>query len=93
VLHTMIYTLDLGYDLAEAVAMPRAYPWTTEPVVQVEDGFDPEALAGLRRRGYTLLAHPPVDMYFGGVSAILVTRDGRLIGVADPRRDGGARGY
>lgn len=93
VVHTILYTLDLGYDVAEAVAMPRAYPWTTEPVVQVEDGFDPEALAVLRRRGYELRAHPPMDMYFGGVSAIHLRPDGLLVGVADPRRNGGARGY
>lgn len=93
ILHTILYTLDFGYDPGRAISLPRIYPWTTEAVVQVEPGFAPEALAGLRDRGYTLVPHPPLDMYFGGVHAILVRPDGTLVGVADPRRDGAARGY
>ena len=93
ILHTMVYVLDHGYDPGRAVAMPRVYPWTTSARVQLEPGFTAEALAALRARGYEIEARPPLDMYFGGVHAVLVRPDGTLIGVADPRRDGAARGY
>ena len=33
------------------------------------------------------------DISFGGVHAVFVRKDGRRIGVADPRRDGTAAGW
>lgn len=81
-------TLEWGIDPATAVAAPRMYPWTTEPILEIEQGFTGEALAALRVRGYTLRPRPPNDMYFGGVAAITVDRTGRRTGVADPRREG-----
>lgn len=93
IVHTIVYTLDFGLDPWTAVAMPRIYPFFQSPQVHLETGFTPEALASLRERGYELSVHPPYDMYFGGVQVVLVTEDGRLIGAADPRRDGAAVGY
>lgn len=93
IVHTIVYTLDLGLDPAEAVRMPRAYPSTGSPTVQIESGFSAGALAALRERGYRLAVEPPFDNYFGGVHAVLVREDGVLVGAADPRRDGAAAGY
>jgi len=93
IVHTIIYTLDFGFDPARAVSMPRIYPAYQSRRVQLEQGFSSEALAGLRARGYELAVQPPYDMFFGGVHAVLVRDDGWLVGAADPRRDGAAVGY
>ena len=93
IVHMILYTLDYGLDPATAIRMPRVYPFTTEPVVRVEDGFDASALGRLRERSYQLEVYPPFDPYFGGVHMILVDEAGRKIGAADPRRNGVAVGY
>lgn len=93
IVHMILYTLDYGLDPAEAIRMPRVYPFTTEPTVRIEDGIKAEALARLRERGYDLDVYPPHDPYFGGVHMILVDEEGRKIGAADPRRNGIAIGY
>ncbi|MDH3457795.1 MAG: gamma-glutamyltransferase [Gemmatimonadota bacterium] len=93
IVHTILYTLDYGLDPWTAVSMPRIYPYFSSPDVRLEPGFDTEVLAALRHRGYVLTAHGPHDLYFGGVTVVYVAEDGRLIGAADPRRDGAAVGY
>jgi gamma-glutamyltranspeptidase/glutathione hydrolase len=93
IVQTIVYVLDYGEDLWTAVARPRVFPAYDTPQVQLEPGFAGDALAALRQRGYELTARPPMDMYFGGVHAVLVRDDGTLIGAADPRRDGAAVGY
>jgi gamma-glutamyltranspeptidase/glutathione hydrolase len=93
IVHTILYTLDYGLDPWTAVAMPRIYPYFTSPEVHLEPGFDTEVLAALRQRGYDLTAHGPHDLYFGGVAVVVVADSGRLIGAADPRRDGAAVGF
>jgi gamma-glutamyltranspeptidase/glutathione hydrolase len=60
--------------------------------VRVEDGVSAPALSALRDRGYTVEAYPPQSLYFGGVHMVYVDDTGRRIGVADPRRNGTARG-
>jgi gamma-glutamyltranspeptidase/glutathione hydrolase len=93
IVHTIVYALDYGIDPWAALAMPRAFPAYDSRTVQVEPGYDGEALAGLRRRGYELNARSPLDYYFGGVHLVLVKGGGTKIGAADPRRDGVAVGY
>jgi gamma-glutamyltranspeptidase/glutathione hydrolase len=93
IVQTIVYALDYGEDLWTAIARPRVYPSYDTPQVQLEPGFSGDALAALRQRGYQLTARPPMDMYFGGVHAVLVRDDGTLVGAADPRRDGAAVGY
>lgn len=93
IVHTILYILDYGLDPWTAVAMPRIYPYVSSPEVRVEPGFDAEVLAALRERGYQITTGGPYDLYFGGVAIVYVADDGRLIGAADPRRDGAAAGY
>ncbi len=92
IVQMVTYTLDYDLDPAEAIRMPRVYPFVTEPHVRVEDGVSASALSSLRERGYDLEMYPPFDLYFGGVHMIYVDDEGRRIGVADPRRNGTARG-
>ncbi|MHB1263674.1 MAG: gamma-glutamyltransferase family protein [Gemmatimonadaceae bacterium] len=82
--------LALGEDPWLAIAAPRLHPGRGA-TVEVEPGFAPEVYAALAAAGYEPLSRV-ADITFGGVHAIAVHR-GRLIGVADPRRDGAAVGY
>ncbi|HEX5830569.1 MAG TPA: gamma-glutamyltransferase [Gemmatimonadaceae bacterium] len=93
IVSTTVHTLVFGLDPATALAMPRVYPSASSPVVELERGFAPAALAELRRRGWQLRVAAPVDQSFGGVHAILVRKDGTLVGAADVRRDGVAGGH
>jgi gamma-glutamyltranspeptidase/glutathione hydrolase len=86
-------TLVLGEDPWLAIAAPRLQPGRGgSGDIEMEPGFAPEVYQTLRERGY----RPTVrdgQMAFGGVHAVYVTPKGRLIGVADPRRDGAAMGW
>lgn len=83
--------LALGEDPWLAIAAPRVQP-TRLAGVEVEPGFAPEVYAALIARGYAPLNNI-ADITFGGVHAIRALPGGRLVGVADPRRDGVARGW
>ncbi|MDQ8155372.1 MAG: gamma-glutamyltransferase [Gemmatimonadota bacterium] len=82
--------LALGEDPWMAIASPRLQPAQGRSV-EVESGFAPDVYAALRAKGYYPLSRVG-DIMFGGVHAIAVVK-GKLIGVADPRRDGAAIGY
>lgn len=82
--------LALGEDPWTAIASPRMQPAQGRNV-EVEAGFAPEVYAALRAKGYLPLSRVG-DIMFGGVHAVAVVK-GKLIGVADPRRDGAAVGY
>jgi gamma-glutamyltranspeptidase/glutathione hydrolase len=58
----------------------------------VEQGFALGAYAALRAHGY-LPSNRVANLQFAGVHAVWAAPDGRLVGVADPRRDGAALGY
>jgi gamma-glutamyltranspeptidase/glutathione hydrolase len=91
IVSTILYTLDYGMDPLAALRMPRVIP-SASGRLQVEDGFAFEVLAGARRRFDDITTSPPTDMGFGGVT-VLLRRDGRWVGAADPRRGGEVRGY
>jgi gamma-glutamyltranspeptidase/glutathione hydrolase len=82
--------LALGEDPWTAIASPRLQPAQGRNI-EVEAGFAPEVYAALRAKGYSPLSRVG-DIMFGGVHAIAVVK-GKLVGVADPRRDGAAMGY
>lgn len=75
-----------------AIAAPRIQtsPWRRE--VEVEPGFTSAVYEALVKRGYRTTSRV-ADLTFGAVHAVHavhVRRDGRRIGIADPRRDGSA---
>ncbi len=85
----MVYILDYGMDPLEAVRMPRIYPDDRRPEVQLEHGFTPDLLAGIRAMGWR-----PVPESFGYARLYLVAREGdHWVAVSDPRHDGQPRGY
>ena len=74
-------TLDEGLPPQEAVDRPRAH--AAAGVVNVEPGFDEDAIAQLEASGRPVRRWPALHHYFGGVSGI-----GRRSAAADPRRSG-----
>ncbi len=86
-----IRILAFGEDPGFAVAAPRIHASANAREVEVEPGFSSAVYAALVSRGYRP-ASRVADITFGGVHAVFVRKDGRRIGVADPRRDGAAVG-
>lgn len=81
--------LAFGEDAGAAIAAPRIQTSPVRRDVEVEPGFSSDVYAGLVLRGYRPTSRI-ADLMFGAVHAVHVRRDGRRIGVADPRRDGSA---
>jgi gamma-glutamyltranspeptidase/glutathione hydrolase len=79
--------LAFGEDPGQAIAAPRIQVAPRSREVEVEPGFTPAVYAALFARGYRPLSRV-ADIQFGGVHGVMVRRDGRRIGIADPRRDG-----
>ncbi|MBD0289643.1 MAG: gamma-glutamyltransferase [Thermoleophilia bacterium] len=78
--------VDLGLDAQTAVDEARLHPVARPdagPLVHVEPGWEPDALAALEDAGFELRRWPERHHYFGGVSVL--ARSG---GAADPRRSG-----
>jgi gamma-glutamyltranspeptidase/glutathione hydrolase len=84
---TLAGVLDWGQSLREAVEAGR-FAARVEPV-EVEKGrFPPGIAAALRAKGHGVRE----AVLTSGVAAVEVGRDGALVGVADPRREGLALG-
>lgn len=89
VLQNIIYILEYDLDPLDAVKMPRIFPDSRNPEVQLERGFSGQTLQEVRAMGYEIqsLSSGYARLY------LVVNKDGELIGVADPRHDGEPRGY
>ncbi|WP_456788907.1 gamma-glutamyltransferase [Cellulomonas sp. P5_C5] len=81
VLQILVNRLDLGMDLPDAVAAPRATQRNTA-AVQAEPGFDRTALQAL---GHTFVDNPEI----GAATGIEFLDGGALQAVAEPTRRGG----
>ena len=84
------YVADYRMDPLDAVRMPRLYTTGAgSKRVELEHGFAPEVLEGIRAMGYV-----PVEPGFGYARLYLIARRGDAwVGAADPRHDGRVRGY
>ena len=99
VIKTLVGILDWGLDPQQAIALPnfgaRNKPETgiggEHPDIGNDGKATPEAqelVDDLTRRGHTV----NLDEQSSGLSAIIRTRDGHLLGGADPRREGAVMG-
>src|SRR5690606_20881996 len=89
IVQTMVYLLDYGMAPLDAVRMPRIYPSSQSPRVQLEHGFAADVLHQARRMGYE-----PVPPAPGYARLYFVKREnGTWVAVAAPRHDGEARAY
>ena len=82
--------LAYGEDAGRAISAPRIQTSAGRRDVEVEPGFSPDVYAALVAAGYRPVSRI-ADITFGGVHGVFVRRDGKRIGIADPRRDGVAR--
>jgi len=89
VYQVIVNVVDHGMSLTEAVAAPRVHQQALPDAIAYErGGLTPTALEGLHAMGYQL--HERGRM--GDIAAIQRTAAG-WVGVADPRRGGGAVGF
>ncbi len=77
----VVNLVDFGLPVTEAVAAPRIH--IEHGVVQLEPGFDPDAVAEVAERHPVNVWHDR-DLYFGGLHAVATS--GQHCG--DPRRGG-----
>ena len=94
VLLIIVNFFDFNMSLWEAVDAPR---FTSSPLykeLRMEQRFSDEIVADLLSLGHLVEYYRPYELFFGGVHAIVKDpKTGELTGVADPRRDGIAKGY
>ena len=91
VLQVLVNVIDHGMTLSEAVSSPRFHhQWVPDSITVEADGFSPETLAALRKKGHTDIR--PARYGLGDANSIM-RMDGTLHGVQDPRTQGGAAGY
>lgn len=83
--------LDYGYDLQEAMDLPRFFPRDGTGDIELESGVPAAVADGLRARGHGI-ATPPRPL--GGAQAIWIDWNADVLtGASDPRKDGCALGY
>lgn len=91
--HAQLLTrlIDYGYDLQEAVDLPRFFPVTDSPNVDMEGRIPAEIRRILEKMGHKPV-HPAAPI--GGAQAIWIDHErGVLVGASDPRKDGCAMGF
>ena len=89
VLLVLANILDFGMGVQQAVDWPRFHhQWMPDELRLEAAGFSPDTIDLLRSRGHQVRL---VNSQ-GDVAAIQI-RDGWLLGAADPRGEGAARGY
>lgn len=85
--------VEYGMDGGQVVRAPRfGHPHPGITAAEIEGDFGDPALAELEARGHALFPVSPRDANMGSVHAVRWLDDGRLEGVADPRRRGRASG-
>ena len=90
VMQVLSNVVDHGMTLSQAVSAPRIHHQALPDSVMFEpEGVTPEQRRDLQKMGYVFEERP---RWIGDVNAVLVTRRG-VVGVADPRRGGGAAGW
>lgn len=89
ILQTIVYVLDYDLDPMDALRMPRLYPSAGQTEVETENGFNPGVLSAAQRYGYTTT---PDAAGYARVY-VIARRGDRWVGAADPRHNGGVRGY
>jgi gamma-glutamyltranspeptidase/glutathione hydrolase len=86
--------IDQRMPIQQAIESPRFYARDTEQSLSVEARMPKATLETLAKMGYTFQTLDDYDLFFGGAQGIVVDRKhGKLIGGADPRRDGAVAGY
>jgi gamma-glutamyltranspeptidase/glutathione hydrolase len=90
----IVRLLDFGETPQRALDAPRFSVRVTAEQLTMEKRFDKSIVDRLEKLGYDLKLTPSYDVYMGGVHLIMVdSKKNFYIGVADPRRNGVAKGF
>ena len=88
VLQIITNVADFNMDLQQAVDFPRFHHQWMPDELRMEDGFSAHTIEGLKQRGHTIKFVSTMGR------AMAIRRDGEwLVGAADSRSEGTARGY
>ena len=89
VLQIITNVADFNMDLQQAVDFPRFHhQWMPDELRMEDAGFSPQTIEGLKERGHRIKLVSPMGR------AMAIKRDGDwLVGAADSRSEGTARGY
>jgi gamma-glutamyltranspeptidase/glutathione hydrolase len=84
--------IDYKMGIQEAIEMPRFFPSNKE--LAFEPRLPAATVAALEKMGYILKPLDAFDLFFGGAQGIHINaKTKRLVGGADPRREGAVMGY
>ncbi len=86
--------VDGGMALHEAIEAPRLHASKVGTILIEKKRFDPAIIGALEGAGFELTKRGAYSFYLGCIQAIQMPLAQRevFVGVADPRRDGSARG-
>ncbi|MFA9558502.1 gamma-glutamyltransferase [Evansella sp. AB-rgal1] len=86
--------IDKQVSLDKAIAAPRFHSSDSGALLIEEDRYQPEVLHALRQTGFELKRRGAYSFYLGCVQGIQIPlkKGEPFYGVADPRRDGRAKG-
>ena len=87
-LQTLLDVIDGGRAVDQAIGAPRVHHQWVPDILFVERGLDATARADLERRGHRVAEAGEI----GAVQAVAVSPEG-VVGVADPRKGGGAAAW
>jgi gamma-glutamyltranspeptidase/glutathione hydrolase len=88
VLEVIVNVLDFGMNVQDAVNWPRFHHQWLPDELRMENGYSPDTVALLEKRGYTVKR-----VVAQGEVAAIAFANGWLEGAADPRTEGTAEGH
>ncbi len=92
VLQNIINVIEYNMTMQESVNQPRFHhQWLPDEVTLEPNVFDDKSVSKLKKKGYKISEKQSVIL--GKVDAILVKKDGKLEGGADPRGNDAAVGF
>ncbi|MGF7184133.1 gamma-glutamyltranspeptidase/glutathione hydrolase [Desulfitispora alkaliphila] len=83
---------DGGQSLEEAINAPRLHASAGGKVSIERDRFSPQVIDALERAGFKLANRGSYSFYLGCIQAVMLSEEGKSVGISDRRRDGSASG-
>jgi gamma-glutamyltranspeptidase/glutathione hydrolase len=93
VLQVIVNVIDHGMDVSDAVGAPRFHhQWQPDRIIYEPYAFSPDTLRVLEKLGHETLQPWTFGRGIGDANTVM-GRNGELLGMHDPRNDGGAAGF